>query len=91
MAYPDLLGHILKACSPVTQLGLSMVVKGFSEIMFILYIASYFFKIIVKVAISLDGTRDGIEFIHQGPEVVEGHIKPLGLPLKSAVIVKVYS
>jgi hypothetical protein len=68
-----------------------MVVKGFSEIMFILYIASHFFEIIAKVAISLDSTRDGIKFIYQGLEVVEGHIEPLGLPLKSAIIVKVHS
>jgi hypothetical protein len=33
-----------------------MVIKGFSEIMFILCITSYFFEIIAKVAISLNGT-----------------------------------
>jgi hypothetical protein len=64
MAYPDLLRHILEACSLVTQLSLSIVAKGFSEIIFILYIASYFFEIMTKVAISLDSTQDGIEFIY---------------------------
>jgi hypothetical protein len=88
MAYPDLLGYILKAYSPVTQLGLSMVVEGFSEIICILYVMSYSFKIIAKIAISLDRTRDGIKFIYQGPEIVKGHIKPPGLPLRSAVIVE---
>jgi hypothetical protein len=67
-----------------------MVVKGFSKIMFILYITSYFFEIMTKVAISLDGTQDDIKFIHQGPEIVEGHIESPGLPLRSAVIVEVH-
>jgi hypothetical protein len=51
MAYPDLLGHILKACSPVTQLGLSMVVEDVSEIICILCVTSYSFEIIAKIAI----------------------------------------
>jgi hypothetical protein len=38
----------------------------------------------------LNRTWDRIEFIHQGPEIVEGHTEPPGLPLRSAVIIEVH-
>jgi hypothetical protein len=91
MAYPDLLGYVFEACFVETQLDLAMGVEPLSEIIRILCVTSYSFEIIAKVAISLDRTWDGIEFIHQGPEIIDGHIEPPGLPLRSAVIVEVHS
>lgn len=91
MAYHDLLGYVFEACFVETQLGLAMGGERFSEIIRILCVTSYFFEVIAKLAISLDRTRDGIEFIHQGPEIFEPHIEPPGLPLRSAVIVDVHS
>lgn len=91
MAYPDFLRYVFEACLVETQLDLAMGVERFSEIIRILCFTSYFLEIIAEVAISLDRTRDGIEFIHQGPEINEGHTEPPGLPLRSAVIVGVHS
>ena len=91
MAYPDLLGYVFETCFVETQLGLAMGVERFSEIIRIFCVTSYSFELVAKGAISLDRTRHGIEFIHQGPEIFEGHIELPGLPLKSAGVVGVHS
>jgi len=91
MAIHDLLGYVLEACFVETQLGLAMGGERFFEIIRILCVTGYFFEVFAKLAISLDRTRDGIEFIHQAPEIFQLHLEPPGLPLRSAVSVDVHS
>jgi hypothetical protein len=91
IAYLDLLRYVFKSCFIEMKLDLIINIKRVSKIIRILYVINYFFKIIIKVAISLNYIRDNIKFIYQKPKIIKDYIKPPKLLLKSIIIVKVYS